>query len=597
MALPVLLNVEGSFPFRRIRPIQKEVMDIIAREHDGVHELPTGTGKTPIGIAYLEALAKLGLWPLFYVTTTKALVEQVKARHPGVAVAYGRGEHPCLYYDEDLRANEIPCSLLVDCPHRVDQETGKTFEHGASPCPYLQQKYEAKQASIVVSTVAFFLFTTLFTKEWPKPEGLVIDEAHRLAEVVRSVLSYEITDYHLDRCVELLASVDPKASRDVQAFRNALVRIVRKKPSREETLLSDEEISALIEQLGRIDVKQLRSKIKDAVARRVLDPKQHRKELQQLEVISRSLPRYLHSFEFALEEEEGRKALNYTFAVHRGELRGEEKAKHVLVVKGYYVAPIIRRLLSTRTVAYSATIGDPEIFGWETGITPRRARFHTFPSTFSQSHTRIFLPTDVQNLAYAESGKWGIPRTLRRIARTARQFAQHGHRSLVVVISEHERRKFLALCEEEGVTAISYGNGVAAKEAAARFRDGEGDVLVGTAANFGEGIDLPRRIAPVIFFLRPGYPPPKNPASLFEERRFSKSQAWAIRKWRVMIQALQVRGRNVRAASDLGVTFFTSEQFRGFLFASLPKWLEKSYVGDKTMRQCVNETIRLLEAD
>ncbi len=78
--------------------------------------------------------------------------------HPDTQVAYGRGEHPCLYYEEkmdlsaekviwlsqsrdNLKANEVPCSMLVDCPHRVDQETGQTHTVGAVSCPYLRQKY------------------------------------------------------------------------------------------------------------------------------------------------------------------------------------------------------------------------------------------------------------------------------------------------------------------------------------------------------------------------------------------------------------------------------------------------------------------------
>lgn len=173
-------------------------------------------------------------------------------------------------------------------------------------------------------------------------------------------------------------------------------------------------------------------------------------------------------------------------------------------------------------------------------------------------------------------------------------FASKKIRSLVVVVSEKERGKFLTLCGEENVNAVSYGNGVPAKEVVARFRDGEGDVLVGTAAHFGEGIDLPRRVAPVIFFLRPAYPRPNDPVTVFEERRFGNKR-WLLWNWRVMIEALQVRGRNIRSAEDVGVTFFISQQFRRFLFAALPQWLEPAYRGDSTFDECVEETMKLLE--
>ena len=147
--------------------------------------------------------------------------------------------------------------------------------------------------------------------------------------------------------------------------------------------------------------------------------------------------------------------------------------------------------------------------------------------------------------------------------------------------------------EEEGVKAVSYGNGVTAREAALRFKDGEGDCLVGTAGNFGEGVDLPRQIAPVIFGFRPAYPPPDDPRTQFEERRYGNNR-WAIWNWRVMLSVLQWRGRNIRSEDDLGVTIFISQQFRRSVFAALPKTLQSSYKGNLTLDQCVKEAMGLV---
>jgi len=62
----------------------------------------------------------------------------------------------------------------------------------------------------------------------------------------------------------------------------------------------------------------------------------------------------------------------------------------------YHVAALVKRLLAPMTVAYSATIGNPEVFGFETGI---KFPFYTFPSDFPVENTRTFLPTDTANLA------------------------------------------------------------------------------------------------------------------------------------------------------------------------------------------------------
>ncbi len=149
------------------------------------------------------------------------------------------------------------------------------------------------------------------------------------------------------------------------------------------------------------------------------------------------------------------------------------------------------------------------------------------------------------------------------------------------------------LCREEDVDVLTYSGDVSPREAATRFKAGVGSVLLGTSANFGEGLDLPDGMAPVIFLLRPSYPSPRDPLAQFEERRYG-GKRWQVWNWRVMIEALQVRGRNVRSADDQGVTIFVSQQFRRFLYASLPTWLRESYRSELTLDDCRRESIELL---
>jgi len=62
-----------------------------------------------------------------------------------------------------------------------------------------------------------------------------------------------------------------------------------------------------------------------------------------------------------------------------------------------------------------------------------------------------------------------------------------------------------------------------------------------------------------------------------------------------MVEALQVRGRNIRSGEDLGVTFFISQQFRRFLPAILPEWLRNAYRGEQKLEKCIEETKKLLK--
>jgi Rad3-related DNA helicase len=314
----------------------------------------------------------------------------------------------------------------------------------------------------------------------------------------------------------------------------------------------------------------------------------------QIDDIAGSVTRFQAGMRYAMPREgEGKRGehpLKYIFAFGRKELEGKERVQYKLVIKDYFVVPMARKILPANTLAYSATISDPEILSFETGI---RGSFHSIPSHFPSEHARIYMPTDTANLAVKSRNKQDKTKMLRKIARAAKRFSDQGHRSLVIVASGEERDKFMMLGKEEGLQALTYGGGLRPREAANRFRAGEGDCLVGTAANYGEGLDLPRQTAPIIFYYRPGYPRPDDPATVFEDRRFG-GQRWKLWNWRVMVNLLQARGRNIRSETDLGVTFLISQQFRRFAFPSLPKWLQPAYRGELTFEQCVEDAERML---
>lgn len=577
-----------------MRKNQKTSFELIAKtEGSATLELPTGSGKTAIGYTFLKALANIfaraETKQFFYIAPTKTIIEQVQRLHPEIHVAFGRNEYPCLYYeDENFKADEIPCSL-IDCPHRVSMETGEVQEPLATPCPYYQAKYEAKKGTIVACTAAFYLFTHIFSQDFEVPAGLVIDEAHKLARVVRGSLSYEITDLSLERVIVFLEEIEAgKEARIVSRFLRKMRDIIQLKPARTAVLLESWEIRDLLLILSKIDARELKKKVREAAKR--LDMKERRETLKHLEIIGRNLVRYLHSLEYSLETDE-RRPLNYTYGYYEKEMDENQRVQYRLVINAYHVAPVIKKILSPNTLAYSATISDSEIFGFESGIS---SPFYSLPSEFPVGNTKVFIPTDTPNLAQNTRNRQDLTKSLRKIAKACHVFARKGIKSLVVVVSNKEKEKFLSLCEEEHVHAISYGNGVSPRQAISEFKTGDYSVLVGTVANYGEGIDLPRQLAPVIFFLRPGYPKPDDPGTVFEEKRY-RSRRWPLWNWRVVIEALQVRGRNVRSAEDLGVTIFVSQQFRRFVRPSLPEWLKGAYVGDKVWDEVIAETKTLLK--
>ena len=598
MNMPNLLRYFPKEKYPKVLPNQKEAL-LLIEKNDGrvVLELPTGSGKTAVGYTFLKALVRSGVeGPLYYVVPTKTLVNQVKELHPEVTVVYGRNEYPCLYYkDEKVTAEESPCYML-DCPHRVDQETGETEVAGVKPCPYFADRYRAEESEIVACTTAFYALTQLFKGKEAKAKAVVFDEAHQIARVLRQCLSKEITDWHLAKVIELLKEIGAhKEARVLRKFRVAIMQLVRRryrKGSQAPVIFEPEEVRELLGILEGVNSEDLLRRIKTLVKEKGIDPKERREVLKGAETLTRDLRSYVNSFQYALPDEERRRnALDYIYGHWKKEPKGNEKVKYRLFIKSYYVAPLVRLITPKLMLAYSATIGDADVFGFETGI---KAPFFALSSDFPPENTGIFIPTDTPNLAMKARGKREPTQALRKIARACKSLARRNIRSLVVVVSETERQKFLWLCDDEGVKVISYGNGIPSREAARLFKEGEGDVLVGTSSNYAEGLDLPKEIAPVIFVLRPNYPRPDDPMTVFEERRFG-GMRWALWNWRVAMGALQVRGRNVRSVKDLGITIFVSQQFRRFVPAILPKWLSPAYRGDLSFDECGNEAVKKLQ--
>lgn len=604
--LPSKEEMLNHFPHPTVRGVQDGAFQVLAHSKGALLEVPTGEGKTAIGMTVLRAEAAVGHGPNYYVSPTKTQVEQVNRLHPSdTSLVFGRSEYPCLFYTEQgqegVTAQDSPCYMLP-CKHRVDQITGKTAEEGARPCPYFQAKYEAMRDSgegkVIVCTTAFFLMNRLLVSGWKdqEPANVVIDEAHRLADTARGIYEYTITDYSLRRMAAVLAKYDLEQAKILLRFKVKFMAMAKKRNSKKPSLMEQEELVMLLQIILELDASKIERITREAIADGKLDPQEDRKELKLLEDLIRGIPRFINSLKYSLEDDE-RHALNYVVAFYYKveDLANPKRgARYYLTFKAYYVAPLIRRALGGNLVCMSATIGNNEIFSHETGI---KLPFHKFGSTFSWENTRIFMPTDTPSLAMREVKKRrDNPKTaMRMVIRAAKGLADAGHRSLIVAISDEERVKLLELAERAELEALSYGNGVLARDVAVRFRDGEGMALIGTAAHYAEGIDLPRQIAPVIFFLRPGYARPDDPQTQFEQRRFSDGHCWALWNWRVMIQALQVRGRNVRSVEDVGVTYFISQQFRRFVFASLPLWLERSYVGNMTMEEAVKETCEILK--
>ncbi|MEZ4104566.1 MAG: helicase C-terminal domain-containing protein [Candidatus Paceibacterota bacterium] len=588
------------FPFERYPSMtdnQEAAFNFLdSNQNGGIIEAPTGTGKTSIGYTWLSSFKGTR----FYLVPNKTLVQQVVAMFPDTKPMYGRNEHSCLYYkDRDLRADEVPCSLLRNCPHRV-LESGETYSPGSTPCPYLKQKYEAGLGGgIIVATYAFYFYSVFLLRQFT-PTAVVVDEAHSIARSIRATLEFRITDRKLVSIIKTLKSVKAKQAGLMEKFLSEMKLVVKKRSPGKRTsdsILSYDEIERLLKCLNSMDIKEIRNDINNAVRKSIISPVDDFEMLKQLDVITRELYRYVKSLGFSLppKQEKSKKRLNplaFTYAFWTRKKEGDGSVCCELIVKDHFVAGLIKAMLPANCLACSATIVDPKMLSFETGI---EGKFLSLGSGFDNEKTAVLMPTDTPNLAVKERNKKDVTKAIRLMVRSAKDLAHENKRSVILVVSELERQKVLKFATEEGLTVVSNNEKESARQAISRFVQGEGMCLVGTVANYGQGIDLPDGMAPVIFYFRPAYPNPNDPQTVFEENRYGNAR-WGIWNWRVMIDLLQVRGRNVRSVSDKGVTILVSQQFRRFARTALPEWLRPAYVNDKNFAECLSEAKRIIDS-
>lgn len=575
------------------RPNQLIVLKEFPEEDKILLQGPTGTGKTALIYTFLKGhCGDTGNG--FYIVPNKTLVDQVVKLYPEIKPMYGRNEYPCLYYDKEFKADEIPCSILRDCPHRVNLTTGETHTEGSTPCPYLQAKYESRQASLVACTTNYYFFEALSGSREKLPDAIGIDEVHEFSNSIRRMISYDISDFQLDQFWELLSSIECRSeAKLIMTFKEEMIKIIQEHASNGRTsLLNDESLKKLLKILLKLEKGNIDEKIKKAIENKQIDTKEDRELLRSLDVFTNDLYRYIRSLEFALEGKD-RKPLSYVFGYWDKKVEPGKKTEFTLTIKSYRIAGLTRtKLLPEKYIACSATIGsDPRMLRMDTGID---GKFIDLKSEFPIENSAIFMPEDVPDLSVKGSRRNDKNRTLRKILIGCQKGKEQGIRSLVIVVSEKEREKCVTFAEELGLVTISYGNGVKPKEAVRRFRDGEGDVLIGTEAQVGQGIDLPDGICEFIFYLRPGYPTPDDPSAQFEERIYGNAR-WALWTWRVILKMLQARGRNQRSAQDKGCIFLMSKQFKRFTYGGLPEWLKPAYKGQISFDEAIAHGIKLLK--
>lgn len=127
-----LTDLLDNIPHTEPREVQRKALEVISTSSSGVLlEIPTGEGKTDIGIAALRTASECGKGGNFYITPTKAQAEQVQRlmQEAGVPiqVMFGRAEYECLYYKtrgkHKVNAHDAPCYTLCSLKKEPDRKS------------------------------------------------------------------------------------------------------------------------------------------------------------------------------------------------------------------------------------------------------------------------------------------------------------------------------------------------------------------------------------------------------------------------------------------------------------------------------------------
>jgi ATP-dependent DNA helicase DinG len=174
----------------KVRPSQDKAIDAIERACDAgkkfvLLELPTGTGKSAIGIAVSRWAGSWGNGA-YILSPQKMLTTQYMRdfSRQGLVELLGRANYHCQEF-------------ATDC--EVGGAIRSKTETVCIGCPYKIRKDEFVSEKMGVTNFDYFLSETLYSGQLPKRSLLVIDEAHNLDQKILQFTDFEISPIFLQK--------------------------------------------------------------------------------------------------------------------------------------------------------------------------------------------------------------------------------------------------------------------------------------------------------------------------------------------------------------------------------------------------------------
>lgn len=204
---PPSASLEECFPFSgHIRPAQQQALAAIEEARDThkkfvLLELPTGTGKSAVGIAAARWASGWGSGG-YILSTQKALTAQYMRDFAtmGLVELRGRSSYQCQDFSTNCEAGAAlrgkSTDVCLNCPYKAAKDR------------FISQK-------IGVTNFDYFLAETLYSGQLPRRSILVIDEGHNLEQKLLGFTDFEISPARLQQysvAIPTLADGDMEAA-------------------------------------------------------------------------------------------------------------------------------------------------------------------------------------------------------------------------------------------------------------------------------------------------------------------------------------------------------------------------------------------------
>jgi Rad3-related DNA helicase len=506
-----------------LRPAQAEALEEVRRAFAEGYETviiqaPTGTGKTLLGRYIADG------YPSTLVgVPTRALQDQyseelLKTNH--VAILKGKANYECTQF-EDRTAENAPCQNSGSKQARICQTNGC--------CPYIEAKQEAIEQNIAVLSFGGLLCWAHFSPEtFGSRELRIIDEAHKIEDIIRDHFSTEISEHDLRQMFgkngKKLPPMPHTGGREelLNYLRDcAAVAFTRLQEILE--IYEEDTFAALYER-----------SLMEPDLRRNFDP--------------------VMKFKTAVDE------LFKRFTTDEGaytvSLENKADKKGILhptiVIKPIHLEALVKEyVLGPRNVFMSATLVGVHSWAKSLGIT--NYKFIDIPSSFPAKNRRAFFtPIGSLSKANIQSTMADGIKMVRKIAERPELINEKG----LIHTPSYAFTKMLAdamMHDPRYIFSTEKWN--AARCLEDHVRSSEPTILVGPS--FTEGIDLKNDLCRFIIIWKCSY---GNPTDPLVRLKVSEDKTWDVRRF--LSAFVQQMGRGVRSKEDWAVSYIFDENLR-----------------------------------